>query len=161
MLNFINKILNYFWYVAMTTLDRDRYETEIEYKIKLLEEEKIEKHSLKREKDKLINLVAEKDKDILALEHKVENFQWVIEQDKITIEDLNKQTIELSDKIAKLESNVLDCLNQIDSYKKLSNQRYKELNTLRSNNKALKDSRDNYKHKYREVCWKIALKKYH
>ena len=161
MLNFINKILNYFWYVAMTTLDRDRYETEIEYKIKLLEEEKIEKHSLKREKDKLINLVADKDKDILTLEHKVENFQWVIEQDKLMIEDISKLTIELADKIAKLESNVLDCLKQIDGYKQLANQRYKEVNVLRSRVKWLTDSRDNYKRKYREVCWKIALKKYH
>lgn len=159
MLNFINKILNYFGYVVKTTEDIESYELQIDTKDIQISELDTTAFKLHKEKDRLINLVADKDKDILSLEHKIENFKWVIEQDKLTIEDLNKQTIELADKIAILESNVLECLKQIDWYKKLSNERYKELNTLRSREKALRDSRDNYKHKYREVCWKIALKK--
>lgn len=159
MLNFINEILNYFWYEVQECETIKTWILEIkQFKNNI---EKLDSNNFKlfKEKDKLINLVADKDKDILSLEHKIENFKWVIEQDKLTIEDLNKQTVELSDKIAILESNVLECLKQIDWYKKLSNERYKELNTLRSREKALRESRDNYKHKYREVCWKIALKK--
>ena len=165
MLNFINKILNYFGYVVKTTEDIHSYEDRMKWLSELLDHS--DQNSLSKmrewrvEKDRLINLVAEKDKDILALEHKVENFQWVIEQDKITIENLNKQTVELVDKIARLDTDIVDLSNQVNSYKQLASQRYKEVNLLRSNNKALKESRDNYKRKYREICWKIALKKCH
>lgn len=159
MLNFINEILNYFWYEVQECETIKTWILEIKQFKNNIEELDSNNFKLFKEKDRLINLVADKDKDILSLEHKIENFKWVIEQDKLTIEDLNKQTVELSDKIAILESNVLECLKQIDWYKQLSNERYKELNTLRSREKALRESRDNYKHKYREVCWKIALKK--
>lgn len=159
MLNFINKILKYFGYEVQECETIDTWLLDINTKAKIIDDKIVQYHTLSKEKDRLINLVADKDKDILSLEHKVENFKWIIEQDKITIEDLNKQTIELADKIARLDTDIFDLSNQIDSYKQLSNERYKELNTLRSREKALRESRDNYKHKYREVCWKLALKK--
>ncbi len=159
MLNFINKILNYFGYVVRTTEDIESYELQIDTKDIQISELDSTAFKLHKEKDKLINLVAEKDKDILALEHKSENFHAMIEQDKLTIEDLNKQTIELADKIARLDTDLLDLSNQVDSYKQLANQRYKEVNLLRTRVKWLTDSRDNYKRKYRECCWKLALKK--
>lgn len=161
MLKFINKILNYFGYIVRTTSDIEWYLNEIDSLCNTLAELDSNNLKLFREKDKLINLVEEKDKDILALEHKVENFQWIIEQDKITIDELNKQTIELADKISRLDSDIIDLSNQLESYKQLANQRYKEVNLLRARTKWLIDSRDNYKRKYREVCWKIALKKCH
>lgn len=161
MFKFINKILNYFGYVVRTTEDIESYELQIDTKDIQISELDSNNFKLFKEKDRLINLVADKDKDILALEHKVENFQWVIEQDKLTIEDLNKQTVELVNEIARLESDVNNYSKQAHESKELASQRYKEINTLRSNNKALKESRDNYKRKYRELCWKIALKKCH
>ena len=159
MLNFINKILNYFWYEVQECETIKTWILEIKQFKNNIEELDSNNFKLFKEKDKLINLVAEKDKDIQSLEHKVNNLQWIAEEDRLTIEDLNKQTVELADKIAILESNVLECLKQIDWYKQLSNERYKELNTLRSREKALRESRDNYKRKYKEICWKIALKK--
>ena len=161
MFKFINKILNYFGYVIKTTEDIEWYLNEIDSVYTTIAEVKNRLLSSNTEKDRLINLVAEKDKDILVLEHKVENFQWVIEQDKITIENLNKQTVELVNEIARLESDVNNYSKQAHESKELASQRYKEVNLLRSNNKALKESRDNYKRKYRELCWKIALKKCH
>ena len=152
MLNFINKLLNYFGYVVITTSDIEWYLNKIDSLCDNVSDLDNNNFKLFKEKDRLINLVAEKDKDILTLEHKVENFHSMIEQDKITIEDLNKQTIRLEDKIARLDLDINDITD-------LAKNRYKEVNTLRSATKSLRDSRDNYKHKYREVCWKLALKK--
>lgn len=152
MLNFINKILNYFGYVVRTTEDIESYELQIDTKDIQISELDTTAFKLHKEKDRLINLVADKDKDIQSLEHKVNNLQWLAEEDRLTIENLNKQTIRLEDKIAKLDLDINDITD-------LAKNRYKEVNALRSREKALRDSRDNYKHKYREVCWKIALKK--
>ena len=151
MLNFINKILNYFWYEVQECETIKTWILEIKQFKNNIEELDSNNFKLFKEKDKLINLVAEKDKDIQSLEHKVNNLQLIAEEDRLTIENLNKQTIILEDKIAKLDSDVTDITD-------LAKNRYKELNILRSREKALRDSRDNYKRKYKELCWKLALR---
>ena len=152
MLNFINKILNYFGYTLTTTT----YILSLKLDIDTLNDKVLELDStnfkLFKEKDRLINLAADKDKDIKVLEHKVNNLQWIVEEDRLTIEDLNKQSIELGDENADIETR----LSNLD---KVCKDRYKEINLLRSRVKALTESRDNYKTKYKQLCWKIALKK--
>ena len=154
MLNFINKILKYFWYEVQECETINTWLLDINTKAIIIDDKLKEIFNLKKELDCSNNIITTKDKDILALEHKVENFQWIIEQDKITIEDLNKQTIKLWNDNADLEL-------RISNLDKVCKERYKEVNVLRSRVKWLIDSRDNYKRKYREVCWKIALKKCH
>ena len=152
MLNFINKILNYFGYTLTTTT----YILSLKLDIDTLNDKVLELDStnfkLFKEKDRLINLAADKDKDIKVLEHKVNNLQWIVEEDRLTIENLNKQSIELGDENADIETR----LSNLD---KVCKDRYKEINLLRSRVKALTESRDNYKTKYKQLCWKIALKK--
>ena len=75
--------------------------------------------------------------------------------------DIDRKAKIIKDKITEIsylkqELSFIENLYQEENKK--SKNRYKEVNRLRSNVKSLTESRDRYKNRYKEICWKLALK---
>ncbi len=150
----IYKILKYFWYISnddMTTI--------------IIETCKTLEKDFKQEKDRLINLIAEKDNiinknnlDIDSLDTdlhncriekdtcfddlcKLTNIIWELRE---TNNNLNKENDKLNTSIIKLK----------DKNKVLSENN----NVLNSRSTSAIKSRDAWKDKYNKIVWKLALK---
>lgn len=148
MLNLINKILYLFW-LKICIIDEVSSLNNTINKLRTdLQQANINLHNtVKEDNRKTSELIIE----LWNLKTQLSNSASIIEEDKLEIESLNK-------KILVLQSE-LDKVSRICSwYKELASTRAKELNTLRSCNKALECSRDKYKIKYNSVVWKLALK---
>lgn len=150
----IYKILKYFWYIS----NDDMITTVIET-CKTLEKD------FKQEKDRLINLISEKDQtininnlDIDSLENDLHNS--ILEKDKYfddlckltnIIEELRDANNNLNKKNDQLNASIIKLK---DKNKVLS----KNNNVLNSRSTSAIKSRDNWKDKYNKLIWKIALK---
>lgn len=136
----IYKILKYFWYIS-----NDDMITIVSETCKTLEKD------FKQEKDRLINLIVEKDNII---------------ESKNSIIDSNNYNYDL------LESNLKDCISNKNDLSDKCYEYYITIEKLKDKNKALSEnnnvlnsrstsaikSRDNWKDKYNKLVWKIALK---
>lgn len=150
----IYKILKYFWYIS-----NDDMITIVSETCKTLEKD------FKQEKDRLINLISEKDRlinnnnlDIDFLENDLNYCR--IEKDKC-FDDLCKLTNiieelrEANNNLNKKNDQLNACIIKLkDKNKVLSLNN----NVLNSRSTSAIKSRDNWKDKYNKLVWKIALK---
>lgn len=144
----LNKILSLFWLSIIDISEIDIYKETISKLKSDLQQVNINLHNtVKEDNRKTSELIIE----LWNLKTQLSNSASIIEEDKLEIESLNKKILVLQSELDKVSSNCT-------WYKELATSRYKEINTLRSKNKALECSRDKYKIKYNTVVWKLALK---
>lgn len=156
MLNIINKLLKYFGYEIQPKSTIDTWLKDINTKAKIIwaRDDRINQQDeyISNELDSYRSINTELNKTITAYKHQIDNQRVLIEEQIESISKLNSQTVEQAN-----DNSIL--IDTIRSLEKELKQRVSDMNKLRSNVASSYKSRDQWKSKYKQLVWKLALDK--